>query len=61
MSENGDVIVLFPIYGHFAVFWKQDSRIMVYKTYIFINNKLGTYKTCKQNSKFSNTASILLL
>ena len=61
MSENSDVIVFFPIYGQFAGFWKQDSRIMVYKIYIFINNKLVSYKTCKQNSKFSNTAFILLL
>ena len=36
MSENCDVIVLFPFYGQFAAIRKKDSRHMVYKTYIFI-------------------------
>ena len=33
---------------------------MTYKTYIFINNNLLSYKNWKQNYKISNTALILL-
>ena len=34
MLENGDVIVIFPIYGQFGVIRKQDSGRIVYKTYV---------------------------
>ena len=40
MSANWDVIVTFPIYGHFGAIWKPDSRRIVCKTYIFINSNL---------------------
>ena len=43
-SANGDVIVLFPIYGQSAAIWKPDSGYMVYKTYIFIKNNLLSSK-----------------
>ena len=41
MSANCDVIFIFPIYGQF---WKPDSGCIVYKTYIFINRHLLSYK-----------------
>ena len=44
MSTNCDGIVFFPIYGQFAAIRKPDSERMVYKTFIFINNNLLSYK-----------------
>ena len=44
MSENCDVIAIFPIYGQFGAIWKPDSGRIVCKTYIFINNNLLSYK-----------------
>ena len=61
MSANCDVIVFFPIYGKFAAFQKPESGCIVYKTYVFINNNLLSYKSWKRNQKISNTALILLL
>ena len=49
MSPNCDVIVFFPIYDQFAAIRKPDSGRMVYKTYIYINSNLLSYKTWKQN------------
>ena len=49
MIENCAVIVFFPIYDLFTVIWKPHSGRMVYKTYIFINNNLLSYKSWKQN------------
>ena len=37
---NYDVIVICPIYGLFRAIRKSDSRRIVSKTYIFINNNL---------------------
>ena len=34
MSENCDVIAIFPIYGQFGLIWKPDSGGIVCKTYI---------------------------
>ena len=45
MSGNCDVVVFFPIYDQFAGIRKPDSERMVYKTYIFINSNLLSYKT----------------
>ena len=45
MSTDCDVIVFFLIYGQFATIRKPDSRCMVYKTYIFINSNLLSYRT----------------
>ena len=45
MLANWDII--FPIYGQFAAIRKPDSGRMVYKTYIFINNNVISYKTWK--------------
>ena len=45
MSTNCDVTVIFPIYSKLAAIRKPDSRCMVYKTYIFINNNLLSYKS----------------
>ena len=57
MSANCNVIVIFPIYGQFGAIRKPDSRPIVCKTYIFINNNLLSYK----NWKISNTVLTLLL
>ena len=44
MLENCDVIVIFLIYGQFGTTSKPDSRRIVCKTNIFINNSLLSYK-----------------
>ena len=49
ISASCYVIVFFAIYDQFAAIWKPDSGRMVYKTYIFINDNLLSYKTSKQN------------
>ena len=49
MVVNCDVMVFFPLYGQFAAIRKPDSGRMIYKTYVFINNNLLSYKTWKQN------------
>ena len=49
MLGNCDVIVFFPIYGQFAAMRKLYSGHMAYKTYIFINNNLKSYKNWQQN------------
>ena len=53
MSENGDFIVIFFIFGQFGAVRRQDSGHRICKSYIFSNsNLLG---------KVSNTAFTLLL
>ena len=49
MSENCDVIVIFPIYGQFGAIQKLDSVCIVCKTYVFINSNLLSYKNGTQN------------
>ena len=44
MSKHCDVIAIFSIYGQFGAIWKLDSRLIVCKTYIFINSNLLSYK-----------------
>ena len=44
MLANCDVSALFLIYGESAAIQKPDSGCMIYKTYIFINNNLLSYK-----------------
>ena len=44
MSENCDVIAIFPICDQFEVIWKPDSRRIACKTYIFINSNLLSSK-----------------
>ena len=44
MSENCNVIAIFPIYSQFGAIRKPDSGRIVFKTYIFINSKLASYK-----------------
>ena len=46
MSEDFDVIVIFPIYGPFGPIWKTDSGRIVC---IFINSHFLPYKNRKQN------------
>ena len=44
MSENCNVIAIFPVYGQFGAIRKLDSGCIVCKTYIFINSNLLSYK-----------------
>ena len=44
MSENCDVVAIFPIYDHFGAIWKSDSRYIACKTFILINGNLLSYK-----------------
>ena len=44
MSTNGDVTVVFLIYGQFRAIGRPDSRCIVCKTYIFTNSNLLSYK-----------------
>ena len=44
MSENYNVIVISPIYGQFGAISNPDSGRIVYKTNIFINSNLLSYK-----------------
>ena len=44
MLGSCDFISIFPIYGQFGAIWKPDPGRIVYKTYIFINNNLLSYK-----------------
>ena len=50
MSENCDVIAIFPIYGQFGAIRKPDSRRIICKTYFFINNNLLSYKNRTKKS-----------
>ena len=49
MSENCDVIDIFPIYGQFRATQKSNSGRIVCETYIFIYSNLLSCKTWKQN------------
>ena len=44
MSENCDVIVVFPIYGQFGAIRLPDYESIVCKTYIFVKSNLLSYK-----------------
>ena len=44
VSRNCDAIAIFTIYGQFGGIQMPDSRKMVCKTYIFINNNLLSCK-----------------
>ena len=44
ISENCEIIVIFPIYGQFGAIRKLDSGRIVCKTYVFIHSKLLSYK-----------------
>ena len=49
MSENCDVIAIFPIYGQFGAIWNPDSGRIVCKIYISTNSNLLSYKNWKQS------------
>ena len=49
MSENGDVIAIFPIYDQSGTIRKPDTGWIVCKIYIFIKSNLLSYKNWKQN------------
>ena len=51
MSQNCDVIVIFPIYCQFEGIQNPDSGCLVCKTYIFINSNLLSFQNLKQNKK----------
>ena len=61
LLANCQVIVIFPIYGQFAVIQKPDSGHIACKTYIVISSNLLSYKHWKKNQKSFNTALTLLL
>ena len=44
MSENCEVIVIFPIYDQFGAIRNPDFGRIFCKTYVFINNNLLSYK-----------------
>ena len=44
MSENCDVILLFPIYSQFGAIQVPDSGCIACKIYIFINSNLFFYQ-----------------
>ena len=44
VSENCDVIVIFPIYGSFGAIQKPDSGHIVCEAYVFINSNLLSCK-----------------
>ena len=45
MSANCDVVVFFSDLWPIAAIWKPDFGHVVYKTYIFINSNLLSYRT----------------
>ena len=49
MSENCEIIAIFPIYGQFGAIQKLDSGRILCETYVFIHSKLLSYKNWKQN------------
>ena len=49
MSENCNVITIFPIYGKFGAIRKPDSGRIGSKSYVFINSNFLSYKNGKQN------------
>ena len=51
MWEKCYVIPTFSIYAHFEAMWKPDSGSIVYKTFIFINSNLLSYKKLKTELK----------
>ena len=52
MSENCDVISIFPIYSKFGVIEKPDSGHIASKTYIFIKSTFYLTKTENRTKKF---------
>ena len=52
MSKNYDAIVIFQIYGQFGAISKPNSGRIVYKTCIFINSNLSSYKNWKKELKY---------
>ena len=51
MSENYDVIAIFPIFGYFGEIRKPDSGRTVRKTYFFINSNLLSLKSESRTKK----------
>ena len=47
MSENCDVIAIFPTHGRIGAIRKPNSRRTVCKTYIYITSNLSFYKNWK--------------
>ena len=43
MSENYDVIAIFPVYSQFGAIRNPDSERIAFKTYIFINNNVVAF------------------
>ena len=45
MSGNFDVIIIFRIFGQFGAVRRPDSGHRVYKSYVFSNSNLLSYKS----------------
>ena len=61
MSANCDVIIIFPIYGHFGAIWKPDFRCIVRKIYIFINSNVYLMKTEKRTKNLKHSFDTIAL
>ena len=57
MSTIFDVIDVFSIYGQFGEIRIPDFGSMVFKTYIFINSNILSYKTKNITKKFHTQLS----
>ena len=42
-QKSCNIIVIFPIYGHFGVIRKLNNERIFYKFYVFINSKILSY------------------
>ena len=49
--QNCDIIVIFPIYGHFGVIQKLYNERIFYKFYVFINSNILSYNDWKTELK----------
>ena len=61
MSANCDIIIIFPIYGHFGVIWKPDFRCIVCKTHIFIYSNVYLTKTEKRTKNLKHSFDTIAL
>ena len=61
ISENRDVIAIFPICDQFQATRKPNSGSIVCKTYIFINSNLLSYKNENRTKKSLTQLSFILL
>ena len=51
MSENCDVVAIFPVYGQFGSIWKMDSGRIICKTYLPLTITFYLTKTESRTKK----------